>query len=185
VQAACEDYILTEPHLQSLQRANEGFNVPSSGILWRQALLGLEVEEARLLKCYVPWLWRWSLVCHRFSSHQAMVLGNVYCLRGLYIRYSSHRNTVVTPPHSDITSIASASACDKMKQFALLWLLPSLALCQSSTSSALPAWATGVETEDGTCGASAGGWVCTPTWGACCSADDICGRSKVACGEGW
>ena len=48
-----------------------------------------------------------------------------------------------------------------------------------------PPWQTGETTEDGTCGPSTpGNWVCTPTWGACCGADGLCGR-KEACGDGW
>ncbi|ETS74682.1 hypothetical protein PFICI_13166 [Pestalotiopsis fici W106-1] len=70
-----------------------------------------------------------------------------------------------------------------MKFSVLVWLVPALVASQSTTTSSLPAWATGVETEDGTCGGTTG-WVCTPTWGACCSKDGICGRSDAYCGEG-
>ncbi|PNH59395.1 hypothetical protein VD0002_g8165 [Verticillium dahliae] len=71
-----------------------------------------------------------------------------------------------------------------MKAFVLVWLLPVLATCQSTTSPALPPWQTGVITEDGSCG-GIDNWVCTPTWGACCSKDGMCGRSKAFCGDGW
>ncbi|KAK6857967.1 hypothetical protein PG995_005666 [Apiospora arundinis] len=64
-----------------------------------------------------------------------------------------------------------------------LWLLPSLVLSQTPTSNAPPAWETGVETIDGTCGGTTG-FVCTPTWGSCCSKDGMCGRSSKFCGEG-
>ncbi|KAI1854020.1 hypothetical protein JX265_003656 [Neoarthrinium moseri] len=70
-----------------------------------------------------------------------------------------------------------------MKSSVFCWLLPALAASQTTTTSSLPAWATGVETEDGTCGGTTG-WVCTPTWGACCSKDGLCGRSAAFCGEG-
>ncbi|KAM9874215.1 hypothetical protein VDGL01_11718 [Verticillium dahliae] len=74
-------------------------------------------------------------------------------------------------------------ACPQMKAFVLVWLLPVLATCQSTTSPALPPWQTGVITEDGSCG-GIDNWVCTPTWGACCSKDGMCGRSKAFCGDG-
>lgn len=64
--------------------------------------------------------------------------------------------------------------------------LSSYSLAQTTTADAPPPWQTGVITEDGTCGSgSPDAWVCTPTWGACCSKDGICGRSKAYCGEGW
>jgi hypothetical protein len=47
-----------------------------------------------------------------------------------------------------------------MKHSLFSSFLPALAWCQSTTTTALPAWATGVETEDGTCGGTTG-WVCT------------------------
>lgn len=71
-----------------------------------------------------------------------------------------------------------------MKACTILWLLPALAIAQSTTTDAPPAWETGVETEDGTCGVDAG-VVCTPTWGACCGKDNLCGRSSTFCGTGW
>jgi hypothetical protein len=65
-------------------------------------------------------------------------------------------------------------------------LLPSGAAAQSTTADAPPAWQTGIRTEDGTCGkGTPQGWVCTPTWGACCSKDGLCGRSSAFCGDGW
>ncbi|KAL2062458.1 hypothetical protein VTL71DRAFT_6724 [Oculimacula yallundae] len=71
-----------------------------------------------------------------------------------------------------------------MKSFtSLLWIFPITALCQSQTSVAPAPWQTGVVTEDGTCG-GADGFVCSPSWGACCSADGRCGRSVKFCGTG-
>ncbi len=60
-----------------------------------------------------------------------------------------------------------------------------VALAQTTTGGAIPPWQTGIITEDGSCGRDTPGWVCTPTWGACCSKDGQCGRSKAFCGEGW
>ncbi|KAI0123329.1 hypothetical protein BJ170DRAFT_713483 [Xylariales sp. AK1849] len=70
-----------------------------------------------------------------------------------------------------------------MNPYVLFWLLPALVASQTTTTSSPPAWSTGVETEDGTCGGTTG-FVCTPTWGACCSKDGLCGRSTAFCGEG-
>ncbi|EEY17148.1 keratin-associated protein 5-4 [Verticillium alfalfae VaMs.102] len=58
-----------------------------------------------------------------------------------------------------------------MKAFILVWLLPVLTTCQSTTSPALPPWQTGVITEDGSCGG-------VDSW------DGMCGRSKAFCGDG-
>ncbi|KAH7304502.1 hypothetical protein BKA65DRAFT_416224 [Rhexocercosporidium sp. MPI-PUGE-AT-0058] len=65
----------------------------------------------------------------------------------------------------------------------LLWLLPITAICQSQTTVAPAPWQTGVVTLDGTC-AGKEGFVCSPSWGACCSADGLCGRSSKFCGTG-
>ncbi|KAF7532454.1 hypothetical protein G7054_g7955 [Neopestalotiopsis clavispora] len=70
-----------------------------------------------------------------------------------------------------------------MQILVLLSLLPLLAAAQTTTTAALPPWSTGVVTEDGTCGGTTG-WVCSPTWGACCSKDGVCGRSTAFCGDG-
>ncbi|EPE30838.1 Plant lectins/antimicrobial peptide [Glarea lozoyensis ATCC 20868] len=70
-----------------------------------------------------------------------------------------------------------------MKTFALFWLLPKLSLCQTTTTAALSPWQTGVVTIDGTCG-GVENFVCSPTWGACCSKDGICGRSSKFCDVG-
>ncbi|ESZ99231.1 keratin-associated protein 5-4 [Sclerotinia borealis F-4128] len=67
--------------------------------------------------------------------------------------------------------------------FALLWLLPSQAASQSTQTEVLPPWQTGEVTPDGTC-AGADAFVCSPTWGACCSEDGLCGRSNAFCGDG-
>ncbi|TVY68383.1 Lectin-B [Fusarium oxysporum f. sp. cubense] len=69
-----------------------------------------------------------------------------------------------------------------MKVAGLFWLLPALVAAQSSTVTLSP-WQTGEVTPDGTCGKGTG-FVCSPTWGACCSGDGICGRSSKYCGEG-
>ncbi|KAK4033361.1 lectin-B [Parachaetomium inaequale] len=64
-------------------------------------------------------------------------------------------------------------------------LLLAGAAAQSTTDDVPPAWQTGVRTEDGTCGkGNPQGWVCTPTWGACCSKDGVCGRSNAFCSDG-
>jgi hypothetical protein len=69
---------------------------------------------------------------------------------------------------------------------AIFALLVSGTAAQSATSAAVPPWQTGVITEDGTCGTgSPDGWVCTPTWGACCSKDGLCGFTEDYCGDGW
>ncbi|KAF5244119.1 hypothetical protein FANTH_7874 [Fusarium anthophilum] len=69
-----------------------------------------------------------------------------------------------------------------MKLAGLFWLLLAFVAAQSSTVSLSP-WQTGKVTPDGTCGEGTG-FVCSPTWGACCSKDGICGRSSKYCGEG-
>ena len=70
---------------------------------------------------------------------------------------------------------------------ALLGLLLSRAIAVvAQTTATPPAWQTGAITEDGTCGStSPNNWVCTPTWGACCGADGLCGRGEASCGTGW
>jgi hypothetical protein len=56
----------------------------------------------------------------------------------------------------------------------------------SQTTGTVPPWQTGEITEDGTCGPNTPlNWVCTPTWGACCGADGLCGRKDASCGDGW
>ncbi|KAM0344841.1 hypothetical protein ACHAPU_007223 [Fusarium lateritium] len=70
------------------------------------------------------------------------------------------------------------------KPLAALTLLVSGTIAQSSTVVALPPWQTGIVTEDGTCGSATPGWVCSPSWGACCSKDGECGRSTAFCGDG-
>ncbi|KAH7117300.1 hypothetical protein EDB81DRAFT_952826 [Dactylonectria macrodidyma] len=57
-------------------------------------------------------------------------------------------------------------------------------IAQSATGDAIPPWQTGIITEDGTCGSATPGWVCSPSWGACCSKDGQCGRSTAFCGAG-
>ncbi|KAK4135981.1 carbohydrate-binding module family 18 protein, partial [Trichocladium antarcticum] len=62
-------------------------------------------------------------------------------------------------------------------------LLPGIVVSQITGTP--PAWETGEITEDGTCGPNTpANWVCTPTWGACCSADGLCGRKDLFCGDG-
>ncbi|KAG7118324.1 ATP-dependent RNA helicase eIF4A like protein [Verticillium longisporum] len=68
-----------------------------------------------------------------------------------------------------------------MKAFVLVWLLPVLATCQSTTSPALPPWQTGVITEDGSCG-GIDNW--GSTFGDCCSSGGFCGASTDHCGTG-
>ncbi|KAF5669573.1 keratin-associated 5-4 [Fusarium circinatum] len=68
-----------------------------------------------------------------------------------------------------------------MKVTGIFWLLPGFFAAQSSTATLSP-WQTGEVTPDGTCGEGTG-FVCSPTWGACCSKDGICGRSSKYCGE--
>ncbi|KAM7195911.1 hypothetical protein V8F20_007276 [Naviculisporaceae sp. PSN 640] len=68
--------------------------------------------------------------------------------------------------------------------FSLFLFVPAGVLAQATTTAAIPPWQTGIITEDGTCGRGTPGWVCTPTWGACCSKDSRCGRSVAFCGEG-
>jgi hypothetical protein len=72
-----------------------------------------------------------------------------------------------------------------LRTLTVVALLASGALAQSSTTAGVPAWQTGVVTEDGTCGSATPGWVCSPSWGACCGKDGECGRSTAFCGEGW
>ncbi|KAI0017339.1 hypothetical protein F4780DRAFT_612143 [Xylariomycetidae sp. FL0641] len=69
------------------------------------------------------------------------------------------------------------------KTQAVLALFLTAVAAQTATTATLPPWITGVVTEDGTCG-GANGWACTPTWGACCSGDGVCGRSNDYCGDG-
>ncbi|KAF5024579.1 hypothetical protein F66182_3342 [Fusarium sp. NRRL 66182] len=70
------------------------------------------------------------------------------------------------------------------KTLTALALLVSGTVAQSSATVVVAPWQTGVITEDGTCGSTTPGWVCSPAWGACCGKDGECGRSSAFCGEG-
>ena len=71
------------------------------------------------------------------------------------------------------------------RKLVILAFLVWSAIAQTTTADAPPPWTTGLVTEDGTCGKQTPNWVCSPSWGACCSKDGLCGRSSAFCGEGW
>lgn len=83
----------------------------------------------------------------------------------------------------DRKNFSEKSKHQTMRILRIIWLSCGLASAQTTTA-AVPPWQTGVITEDGTCGGSTG-WVCDPSWGACCSKDGRCGRSEAFCGDGW
>ena len=72
-----------------------------------------------------------------------------------------------------------------IKTLTVLTFIISGAVAQSTTPDAVPPWDTGVNTQDGTCGAGTPGWVCNPIWGECCGKDGKCGQSSAYCGAGW